>query len=219
MRWSRWAVCLLALLCMCILICSAALADWQIEMNPVEWTWDANGVASFSGVIRTDGADVSGAVLSLAVDTRMEDSGEVLFTALNEKKVKLRKRSNTAEIDISGANAENTFEGEWYLPAEVEEGLASAVVHLSIADGEGKELAKYDMQDPRKRTPLLRLIPRQRSWTGCSIFCFSEELVSGFWHLAVMLFCSANVRTRTDPSSYEWNVLAGWRIKCRFITV
>lgn len=146
MRWSRWAVCLLALLCMCILICSAALADWQIEMNPVEWTWDANGVASFSGVIRTDGADVSGAVLSLAVDTRMEDSGEVLFTALNEKKVKLRKRSNTAEIDISGANAENTFEGEWYLPAEVEEGLASAVVHLTIADGEGKELAKYDMQ-------------------------------------------------------------------------
>ena len=146
MRWSRRAVCLLALLCMCILICSAALADWQIEMNPVEWTWDANGVASFSGVIRTDGEDVSGAVMTLAVDTRMEDSGEVLFTVLNDKKVKVRKRSSTAEMDITGANADNTFEGEWYLPAEVEEGLASAVVHLTIADGEGKELAKYDMQ-------------------------------------------------------------------------
>ena len=146
MKLNRWAACLLALLCICMMICPAALADWQIEMKPLEWTWDANGVASFSGVIRTDGEAVSGAVMTLAVDTRMEDSGEVLFTVLNEKKVKLRKRSSTAEMDISGANAENTFEGEWYLPADVEEGLASAVIHLTIADGEGKELAKYDMQ-------------------------------------------------------------------------
>lgn len=146
MRQGRRTERFLALLCMCMMIWSAASADWQIEMFPTEWTWEANGVAAFSGVIKSGDGDVNGAVLTLSIDTRMEDSGEVMFTNLNGKKVKIRKRSSTAEMDLAGGGAENTFEGEWYLPAEVEEGLSSAVIHLSLTDAEGKELAKQDMQ-------------------------------------------------------------------------
>ncbi len=146
MRQGRRTGRFLALLCMCMMIWAASSADWQIEMTPAEWTWEANGVAAFSGVIKSGDGNVSGAVLTLSIDTRMEDSGEVLFTNLNGKKVKIRKRSSTAEMDLIGGGAENTFEGEWYLPAEVEEGLSSAVVHLSIADADGRELAKQDMQ-------------------------------------------------------------------------
>ncbi|MBR2823293.1 MAG: hypothetical protein IKE24_06395 [Clostridia bacterium] len=146
MKQGRKAICLLALLCMCIQA-GPALADWQIEMTPGEnWSWEAGGISEFSGVIRSDGADVAGAVLTLSVDTRMEDSGSVVFTNLNGKKVKIRKRSDTAEEDLSGGNAENTFEGEWTLPDEVEEGLASAVVRLTVSDAGGNELARSEMQ-------------------------------------------------------------------------
>lgn len=135
------AICLLC----CLMLTACAAGELSVRMEPAEWTWEANQTASFTGVIQTDGEDLTGATLHLEMETRMEDSGEVLFTNLNGKKLKIRKRSDTVEMDLTGGNAENTFEGEWFLPAEVEEGLAHATVRLTISDAEGNPLKSAEM--------------------------------------------------------------------------
>ena len=127
---------------LCMMVSIAAKADIQAEMKEGEWSWEANGTSMFSGVIRTDGADISGAELHLAVETGLEDSGEVLFTNVNDKKLKVRKRSDTVSMDIAGGNADNTFEAEWFLPSDVAGGLAAATFRLTVSDAEGKEIGQ-----------------------------------------------------------------------------
>ena len=133
----------LGLLCICL--CAAAAADVQINMEEGEWTWDAGGTATFRGTITTDGADIPGAVMELSVETRMEDSGEAVFSNLNGKNIKVKKRNARMEMDIAGGQAENTFEGEWYLPEEGTEGLAHATIRISITDGAGQSVGKAEM--------------------------------------------------------------------------
>ena len=133
----------LGLLCICL--CAAAAADMQIKMEAGEWTWEAGGTAAFRGTITTDGADIPGAVMELSVETRMEDSGEAVFSNLNGKNIKVKKRDARMEMDIAGGNAENTFEGEWYLPAEGTEGLAHATIRISITDAAGQKIGQAEM--------------------------------------------------------------------------
>ena len=129
----------------CIFCFYTAKAEIQVKMEPFEWSWEANSTAGFQGVILTDG-DIPGAEMKLSVKTRLDDSGEILFTVLNGKKLKVRKRSDSVEMDLAGNNEENTFEGEWYLPADVEGGLSYASIVLSVADANGKELIVSELQ-------------------------------------------------------------------------
>ena len=138
-RRQGWALALIWALC-CLIIPGTAAADTQITMEAGEWSWEAGGTSGFSGVIRTDGEDLEGASLQLDIQTRMEDSGDLVFTSLNGKKVKIRKRSDRLEADLAGGGAENTFEGEWYLPDRVDDGLAYASVNLTVFDAEGNEI-------------------------------------------------------------------------------
>ena len=143
MKFSKRTGWILFLLCMFVL--SASEAEIQVKMEPLDWNWEADSTAVFQGVIQTDGEDISGAVMKLKVETRLDDSGEILFTNLNGKKLKVRKRSNEVETDLIGDNAENTFEGEWYLPADMAEGLSYASIILSVYDADGKELIVSEM--------------------------------------------------------------------------
>ena len=139
----------LGLLCICL--CAAAAAEIQIKMEAGEWTWDAGGTAAFHGTITTDGEDIPGAVMELSIETRMEDSGEAVFSNLNGKNIKVKKRDARMEMDIAGGNAENTFEGEWYLPAEGTEGLAYATIRLSITDAAGQKIGQAEMSVGEQR--------------------------------------------------------------------
>ncbi len=122
-----------------LLIGGWALADTAIEIQADEWTWDANGRCSFQGSILPD-RDLKDAVLTVSVETRLEDSGTVQFTSMNGKKLKIRKRSAQAETDFT-AGIPVPFEGEWFLPSDTEDGIAWARITLQAADKEGNTLA------------------------------------------------------------------------------
>ena len=129
-----------AFLCylLCLLFCGA-LADTSIDIQPGEWTWEANGRSVFQGTIVPD-QDVKNAVLTISVETRLDDSGAIQFTAVNEKRLKIRKKGPTTETDLF-AGTPLSFEGEWLLPAETEEGLAWAQITIQVSDAKGNVIA------------------------------------------------------------------------------
>ena len=129
-----------ALLCCMCMIAAAAAADVSVTMKTDEWTLEPGTVCLFTGTVSTDGEDLPGASLKLTLECAAEDPGEVQFSNLNGKKLTKRKRSDTAEIDLAGKNAENTFEAEWMLPMEADDALSGAAVRLTVSDGDGKEL-------------------------------------------------------------------------------
>ena len=127
-----------ALVCaMLCWICAGALGEIQVEIIPDEWAWEAGSVATFHGTV-TSGENLAGADLSLTVETRLEDSGEALFTAVNGKKLKIRKRASRVTEDLT-AGVPLEFEAEWMIPEDTDSGLARAVVTLKVLDSEGKE--------------------------------------------------------------------------------
>ena len=110
------------------------------------WTWEIGGTASFSGTFAYKGEDLSDAVLTLTLETGASgDQGTVVFTEINGKKVKIRNRSDTLTAEIQGNGAENTFQGEWYLP-EDEAIPPWAVLRFQAADGMGKTLASAELR-------------------------------------------------------------------------
>ena len=132
----------------CMLLCfipAVCLGDTEIEMTADEWTWNANEVASFHGSIVTD-QDAADAVLTLRAETSLEDSGEVIFTSVNGKKLKIRKRGPEITEDLQ-AGSEFLFEGEWNLPADTGGGIARAVITLTIQDAEGNTIAEGRMEE------------------------------------------------------------------------
>ena len=71
----------------------SAIGETVIEINAAgEWVWDANGINTFEGKIIPE-EDVSGGKITLNVSTRLEFSGEILFTSADGKKLKTKKRS------------------------------------------------------------------------------------------------------------------------------
>jgi len=130
---------LMACLCLCcILTLAPARGEIQVEIAADDWSWEEGSVATFYGSVLSD-QDVKDAVMTLSAETRLEDSGEVLFTAVNEKKLKIRKRSAEISEDLKSGEAW-TFEGEWALPGDTGEGLAWASIRLTVRDADGKEL-------------------------------------------------------------------------------
>lgn len=127
----------------CMILCLAgnpALADTAIEMHADEWTWEENGISSFHGSILPD-QSLEDAVLRLSVETRLEDSGEAIFTSVNEKQIKIRKRGPETTASLEAGTA-LPFEGEWNLPAETDGGLGYAAIRLTVEDAEGRKIAE-----------------------------------------------------------------------------
>ena len=129
---------ILILCCCCCMALSQAHADLLIEMTSDEWTWEEMGVSTFHGSIRSD-QDLSGAVLTLTAETRLEDSGQAVFTVFDGKKLKIRKQGPELTEDLP-AGKQISFEGEWELPENTGEGLAWATIRLSVKNAEGQEV-------------------------------------------------------------------------------
>ena len=125
---------------LCVLLCTLfgySYAEIQVSIQEKEWTWNENDINSFQGTIITD-HNIPNAVLTLSVKTRLEDSGEILFTSTNGKKLKIRKRGPSTEADLSSGE-EFSFEGEWDLPSNTKEGIAWAEITLKIDNSDGQE--------------------------------------------------------------------------------
>lgn len=122
-----------------------ACGETVIEITPDEWSWEAGSVSSFHGAV-TPGADCEGAVLTMTVETRLEDSGEVFFTSFAGKNIKVKKRGPEWTADLT-AGEETPFEGEWYLPEDTGGGLASATILLRVTDADGNEIARAELKE------------------------------------------------------------------------
>ncbi len=135
------------ILAACIMLCVfsfPACGAASILIAADEWTWDEGGIASFHGSITTE-KDAAEAYLFLWPETRLEDSGEVLFTGVNGKKLKVRKRASGITQDLK-AGIPLEFEAEWHLPEENDSGLARAVIHLSVSDKNGSVIASGELE-------------------------------------------------------------------------
>lgn len=137
----KTAAILILLLC---LVVFSALSETKIELLAGQWTWEAGGTSSLNGVIVSD-LDLTDAVLTLDVKTRLENSGEVVFTSLNGKKVKIRKQAPSIESDLV-KGTETPFEAEWTLPEDIDGGIGWAVISLKVTDSEGIEIASASLE-------------------------------------------------------------------------
>ena len=117
----------------------SAIGETVIEINAAgEWVWDANGINTFEGKIIPE-EDVSGGKITLNVSTRLEFSGEILFTSADGKKLKTKKRSASIDADLIKGK-EYVFEGRWTLPENIMDGIAWAEISLQIEDAAGKKI-------------------------------------------------------------------------------
>ena len=113
-----------------------------ISVQENEWSWVPGEVATFSGLISCQNPeDLSGATLRLEIipEPRDEDAGRVVFTAVNDKRIKIRKQSDTYNIDDDDLSGEIPFEGSWFIP----EGSAyfKAGLNASVIGKDGNTLA------------------------------------------------------------------------------
>ena len=114
---------------LCIFFCGicpcSALGLTEAEISSSEeWVWEAGSVNSFQGNVTAD-QDYQDAVLTLSVESGLENSGEALFMVVNGKKLKIRKRSSSITEDLSAGEA-LSFEGGWYLPETLAETVGQA---------------------------------------------------------------------------------------------
>ena len=129
---------------LCIFFCGicpcSALGLTEAEISSSEeWVWEAGSVNSFQGNVTAD-QDYQDAVLTLSVESGLENSGEALFMVVNGKKLKIRKRSSSITEDLSAGEA-LSFEGGWYLPETLEETVSQAEITLRVQDSSGREIA------------------------------------------------------------------------------
>ncbi len=110
------------LCCFLMLIVQTASAESQkelgIELQKTDWTWTAGEVATFAGTLHPAHTDLNGAKLELTIQASPEtdDSGKLVFTSCNGKRIKVRNQSETCSLE----NVENSdsipFECSWILP-------------------------------------------------------------------------------------------------------
>ena len=136
--WKCIKGCCAVFLLMAALL-GAASGEAHLLIEPDEWSWEENAICTFSGVI-TVNETVPDARLTLSVETRLEESGEAVFTEVAGKRLKIRKRSSETTADLD-AGAECPFLAQWTVPADTDGGIAWASVKLTVSDSEGKEIA------------------------------------------------------------------------------
>ena len=145
-KWKNRNWLLLLLTTFLCIAAAGGLSQENAVLKEVEWTWEPGGTATFSGSFSFEGEDVSDAMLTLELKTNQPDQqGSVVFTEINGKTVKIRKRSDTLQADLPGHGAENTFQGDWYLPDEAAN-LSGAVLSFRAEDGQGKLIASAEMK-------------------------------------------------------------------------
>ena len=184
---AAWLAAFLWMMC-CM---AAAPAEVEIRLEPAEWTWEAGEPATFTGVILTDGDDLTDAVLQLRAETRLEDAGRIYFSEVNGQKIKAKKRSDTEQVSLAGHQTENTFVAEWYPPEQDGEPLAFVNITLTVQDGSGNELNAAEMQvgDAAEEIEAVQASPVQRIRSLIMML-----LVSGCvtWALALIRFGLVN---------------------------
>lgn len=185
---------------LCFLCFAAyAVSGTNIELHTDEWTWQAEDVATFSGTITMQGDDIDNADLSLVYQiNNVEETGSVVFTAVNGKNLTTRKQKESCRISLAGNGAENNFEAMWMLPEDTES-IRSFAVTVVVCDEEDNEICRGDMKvtngddlaDPQKESVFERIrIDRYLIYliTACAVI----------WMLAIIRSVYLNRKNREE---------------------
>ena len=121
-----------------LMLFSCAAAEPQVTLNAEEWSAEAGQVSTFSGVIVPGETNLAGATLALSVSTGQEESGTLVFTSLNGKKIKIRNQKETCDLPEDFSGDEITFEGSWFLPEEGS--FPNVTLTLTVLDPNGETL-------------------------------------------------------------------------------
>ena len=134
------------MLCCIFLILNTygASCETSVEIQADEWSWEAGEISYFHGSIRSD-RDIPEAKLELKINTGLSESGEISFTVLNGKKLKIRKQGPNAETELRKDEV-LTFEGKWLLPYEPERDLQQAILELTVKNGNEEVIASGSLQ-------------------------------------------------------------------------
>ena len=177
---------LVPVLCCILLLLFPEIAsgETQIRIEQDEWTWEAGGISLFHGSILPD-RDVSAARIILSVETRLDESGEAVFTSVDGTKLKIRKRAAEITADLN-ANQEFFFEGQWRLPEDTGSGIGRAVLRISILDPQGKEIASGRLEAGSRE--------EEEAVTGVPLTRKIDRLILGFGISGLVIWAAAIVR-------------------------
>ena len=106
-----------------IFLCAASAASAEsltVEMKEAGWTWEENNIASFEGTVASESGLPEKIVMKLEFLAYPEskDSGEVVFSTVNGKKLTLRKQKSDYSLSTDGVKSIG-FTAGWKTPESV----------------------------------------------------------------------------------------------------
>ena len=109
----------------------------SIEMTEDIWTWQAGESATFSGTITGDDELLSSCTLHLSVlaGSSEPETGSVVFTTVNDHKIKVRKQSDTYEMPGDSLEEGIHFTGIWRLPETAVSHRTAIQLQVTASDG------------------------------------------------------------------------------------
>ena len=132
--------------CLCI---QNAYGEVFATIAEDEWTWEPDGTATFRGEVRCDQENTDELCLQLTIIPKPEeaDPGEVVFTAINDKKLTIRNQKSEYSWIPDGNNSV-AFSGSWYFPSE--NNIREISIRLCVRDKDGTVIAESILQKQKE---------------------------------------------------------------------
>ena len=142
---GRFMALVLTVLILLNILPAAAAGIAEIQVMENEWTWSPGGVATFTGTITGEAGELEGATLALSIspEPKGEDSGSIVFTSVNNKKIKIRKQSDSYELNGLESMGAIPFEGSWFIPES--SAFFKAVVKVTASNALGEVIGEGSM--------------------------------------------------------------------------
>lgn len=176
-----------AVMLWCPVLCRSE-AEPAIELREKEWTWEGENLASFEGKASLEGLPDGKLLLRLSIDTepKATNPGEIVFQAVDEKKLTLRKQKEEYLFSREGQD-ELTFTGNWKTPDDVFFTKVNITFRICTEDGE-TVLAEQKMTVSRTTEEMLNIEDGKiRLKTDFSAWILWGSVAAGvIWILAVI---------------------------------
>ena len=132
--------------CLCI---QNAYGEVSVTIAEDEWTWEPDGTATFRGEVHCDQENTDELFLQLTINPEPDeaDPGEVVFTAINDKKLTIRNQ-NSEFSWIPDGNSGVSFSGSWYLPSE--NNIREISIRLCVSKKDGTVMAESILEKKKE---------------------------------------------------------------------
>ncbi len=132
--------------CMIFLLPLSATAFGEAPVHEIleeEWNLDSGGAVTLSVRLKQLPDGISSMKLEIETVPASEEIGSAVFTSVNEKKIKVRKQSDTLELDPETASDSILFSLCWTLPPD--QTFTGAGIHLVLLDGSGQPAGRITL--------------------------------------------------------------------------